>query len=103
MSVSAALAGTCRLKSVGPDRDKVVTTMLQLGPGYRYVVLGYPPFLKDVADDPRIDLTRYDVTAGFGGEGISENMRTYLLRRYRRVVGSYGASDLEINLAARRT
>lgn len=100
MSVSAALAGTCRLKSVGPDRDKVVTTMLQLGPGYRYVVLGYPPFLKDVADDPRIDLTRYDVTAGFGGEGISENMRTYLLRRYRRVVGSYGASDLEINLAA---
>lgn len=100
MSVSGALTGACRLKSVGPDRDKVVTTMLQLGPGYRYVVLGYPPFLKDVADDPRIDLTRYDVTAGFGGEGISENMRTYLLRTYRRVVGSYGASDLEINLAA---
>ncbi|WP_380165132.1 hypothetical protein [Jannaschia sp. R86511] len=100
MSVTSALAGTCRLKSVGPDRDKVVSTMLELGPGYRYVVLGYPPFLKDVADDPRIDLTRYDVTAGFGGEGISENMRTYLLRRYRRVVGSYGASDLESNLAA---
>ena len=100
MSVSSALAGTCRLKSVGPDRDKVVTTMLQLGPGYRYVVLGYPPFLKDVADDPRIDLSRYDVTAGFGGEGISENMRTYLLRSFRRVVGSYGASDLEINIAA---
>ena len=100
MSVTAALAGSCRLKSVGPDRDKVVTTMLQLGPRYRYVVLGYPPFLKDVADDPRIDLTAYDVVAGFGGEGISENMRTYLLRHYRRVVGSYGASDLEINIAA---
>ncbi len=38
--------------------------------------------------------------AGFGGEGISENMRTYLLGHYRRVVGSYGASDLEINIAA---
>ncbi len=100
MSVTAALSSSGRTKSVGPDRDKVVTTMLQLGPRYRYVVLGYPPFLKDVADDPRIDLTGYDVVAGFGGEGISENMRTYLLGHYRRVVGSYGASDLEINLAA---
>lgn len=100
LTVTGALAPACRLKSVGPDRDKVVTTMLQLGPRYRFVVLGYPPFLKDVADDPRIDLGRYDVVAGFGGEGISENMRAYLLRHYRRVIGSYGASDLEINLAA---
>lgn len=42
----------------------------------------------------------YDVTAGFGGEGLSENMRTHLLRSYRQVKGSYRASDLEINLAA---
>ena len=27
-------------------------------------------------------------------------MRAYLLRSFRRVYGSYGASDLEINLAA---
>ncbi len=100
LNVSMALSSTCRIKSTGPDRDKIIHTLRELGPDYRYVVLGYPPFLKDVADDPRLDLSHYDVTAGFGGEGLSENMRSYLLRSYRRVKGSYGASDLEINLAA---
>ena len=100
LNVTMALASSCRIKSTGPDRDKVIHTLQELGTGYRYVVLGYPPFLKDLADDPRIDLTAYDVTAGFGGEGLSENMRAYLLRCFRHVKGSYGASDLEINLAA---
>ena len=100
LNVTMSLADVCRIKSTGPDRDKVIGTIRQLGRDYRYVVLGYPPFLKDVADDPRIDLAMYDVTAGFGGEGLSESMRTYLLRSYRRVIGSYGASDLEINIAA---
>jgi phenylacetate-CoA ligase len=100
LNVSMSLVGVCRIKSTGPDRDKIIATMLGLGRDHRYVVLGYPPFLKDLADDPRIDLASYDVTAGFGGEGLSENMRSYLLRSYRSVVGSYGASDLEINIAA---
>ncbi len=100
MSVSTALGPVTRLKSTGPDVGKVVETMRALGPGYRYVLLGYPPFLKDVADDPRIDLTRYEVAAGFGGEAISESMRSHLLQHYTRVLGSYGASDLEINIAA---
>lgn len=100
LNVTMALASSCRIKSTGPDRDKVINTLHELGTGYRYVVLGYPPFLKDIADDPRIDLTTYDVAAGFGGEGLSENMRAYLLRCFRDVKGSYGASDLEINLAA---
>lgn len=100
MNVSMALADVCILKSTGPDRDKVLDTIRAFGPAYDYVVLAYPPFLKDLADDPRLDLAEYRVMAGFGGEGISENMRTYLERSFTRVVGSYGASDLEINLAA---
>jgi phenylacetate-CoA ligase len=100
LNVSMSLVGMCRIKSTGPDRDKIIATVLGLGRDHRYVVLGYPPFLKDLADDPRIDLASYDVIAGFGGEGLSENMRSYLLRFYRSVIGSYGASDLEINVAA---
>jgi phenylacetate-CoA ligase len=33
-----------------------------------------------------------------GGEGISEGLRTYLLRYFQSVISSYGASDLEINI-----
>jgi phenylacetate-CoA ligase len=100
INVTMALADICRIKSTGPDPDKVIDTIIRLGHDHRYVVLGYPPLLKDIADNPRIDLATYEVIAGFGGEGLSENMRSYLLRSYRKVIGSYGASDLEINIAA---
>ena len=83
----------------GSQIDKIVNTMLEFGPDYRYVVMGYPPFLKCLADDRRIDWSQYVVDAGFGGEGISESLRTYLQRTFKRVVGSYGASDLEVNMA----
>lgn len=39
------------------------------------------------------------MSAIFGGEGISEPMRASLLEVFTSVVGSYGASDLEINIA----
>jgi len=99
MNVSMSLTGSSILKSVGPNIDKIVNTMIEFGPDFRYVVMGYPPFLKSLADDPRIDWSRYTVDAGYGGEGISESLRTYLQRKFQRVVGSYGASDLEVNMA----
>ena len=99
MNVSMSLTTSSILKSIGPNIDKIVNTMTEFGPDFRYVVMGYPPFLKTLADDPRIDWSRYVVDAGFGGEGISESLRTYLQRKFQRVVGSYGASDLEVNMA----
>ena len=99
MNVSLSLTPSSIVKSTGPNLDKIVGTMLEFGPGYRYVVMGYPPFLKALADDPRIDWDKYIVDAGYGGEGISEGLRTYLAKRFKRVVGSYGASDLEVNMA----
>jgi phenylacetate-CoA ligase len=99
MNVSLSLTPSSIVKSTGPNLDKIVSTMLEFGPRYRYVVMGYPPFLKGLADDPRIDWSQFVVDAGYGGEGISESLRTYLGRRFNRVVGSYGASDLEVNMA----
>lgn len=100
LNVSTSLADVCIIKSTGPDITKIVDTMEAFGTDYTYVIMGYPPFLKNLADDPRADLSTYDVIACFGGEGLSENMRRYLLRSFRDVMGSYGASDLEINMAA---
>jgi phenylacetate-CoA ligase len=99
MNVSLSLTPSSIVKSTGPNLDKIVNTMIEFGPDYRYVVMGYPPFLKALADDARVDWSRYTVDAGYGGEGISESLRSYLQRRFQRVVGSYGASDLEVNMA----
>lgn len=100
LNVSVSLSDICTMKSTGPDVDKIVHTLQEFGPGYDYVVTGYPPFLKTLSDDRRIDWSAFHVRAIFGGEAMSEPMRRYLLRSFTQVVGSYGASDLEINMAA---
>lgn len=98
-NTSLSLLEVSRVKSTGPDLTKAIDTLLELGPQFDYVITGYPPFLKQLADDPRVDWSKYNVSAIFGGEGISEPMRRSLLKVFKSVVGSYGASDLEINIA----
>lgn len=100
LNVTLSLNDICIMKSTGPDIDKIVHTLEEFGPGYDYVVMGYPPFLKTLSDDRRIDWSAYRVRAVFGGEAMSESMRRYLLKSFTAVMGSYGASDLEINMAA---
>ncbi len=98
-NTSISLMEISRVKSTGPDLTKVIDTLLELGPKFDYVITGYPPFLKQIADDKRVDFSKYNISAIYGGEGISEPMRKSLLEVFSSVVGSYGASDLEINIA----
>ena len=98
MNVSMSLVDRCVLKSIGPDINKVVGTLRFLGPKYRYVITGYPPFLKVLVDMADIDWKQYDVCAVVGGEGMSEPLRASLNKCFRKTISSYGASDLEINL-----
>ena len=60
---------------------------------------GYPPFLKTLVDTAAIDWSKYDICAVVGGEGMSESLRASLNRAFRKTVSSFGASDLEINMA----
>jgi phenylacetate-CoA ligase len=99
MNVSASLTDLTMIKSCGPDRDKIVSTMREFGPHFTYIITSYPPFLKGLLEDPRLDWSEYDVVCAFGGEGISEGMREHILKTARAVFGAYGASDLEINIA----
>ncbi|HEV7182858.1 MAG TPA: CoF synthetase [Leifsonia sp.] len=99
MNVSTSLTEVTMMKSIGPDRNKIIATMKEFGTGYTYIILSYPPFLKALFEDERIDWAEYDIVAAFGGEGISENMRGHILRYAHSAFGSYGASDLEINVA----
>ena len=98
MNVSMSLAEVGILKSIGPDAAKLENTLKLLGPGYRYILFGYPPFLKAFVDGCDLDLAPFTIDAVVGGEGMSEGLRRYLLKTFRTVVSAYGASDLEINV-----
>jgi phenylacetate-CoA ligase len=77
--------------------------MVELGPGYPYLVVGYPPFLKVLMDEGTrrgMDWSRYEMQALLGGEGNSESLRDYLRRHFRTVYSGYGVTDVEIGLAA---
>lgn len=99
MNVSMSLVDLCVLKSIGPDAAKVIGTLKLLGPKYRYVIAGYPPFLKALVDTADIDWSEFNVCAVVGGEGMSQPLRAALNRCFRKTISSFGASDLEINIA----
>lgn len=103
LTTAIALEANGLVKATGPDVDKILGTMRELGPGYRYLIVGYPPFLKLLLDEGEaagFEWERYRMHALLGGEGNSEALRDYLLRRFRTVFSGYGATDVEIGLAA---
>lgn len=103
VTVGAALEANGIVKSTGPDLDKILHTLRFFGPGHRYLITGYPPFLKrllDYGEEQGLDWSEYHLLGMVGGEGMSEGLRRYLLRRFEKVLSGYGASDLEVGVAA---
>ncbi|MGH7603069.1 MAG: phenylacetate--CoA ligase family protein [Gemmatimonadaceae bacterium] len=90
------------VKNTGPDIAKILHTLRFFGPEYKYLITGYPPFLKhliDVAEEEGFPFEKYTLYGLAGGEGMSEGLRDYLLRRFDKVYSGYGATDLEIGIA----
>lgn len=90
------------VKSIGPDLDKIFSTLRYLGPGYRFLISGYPPFLKhllDEGDRAAFPWADYELHALVGGEGMTEELRDVLLARFVSVYSGYGATDIEIGMA----
>ncbi|MDQ2966315.1 MAG: phenylacetate--CoA ligase family protein [Chloroflexota bacterium] len=90
------------VKSIGPDLDKILSTLGYLGPSYRYLISGYPPFLKhllDEGDRRGFPWTDFELHALVGGEGMTEALRDVLLARFASVYSGYGATDIEIGMA----
>ncbi|HET6347746.1 MAG TPA: phenylacetate--CoA ligase family protein [Candidatus Krumholzibacteria bacterium] len=102
LNMGLALQGNSVVKNTGPDLEKIMHTLAFFGPDYPYLIMGYPPFLKqviDVAETRGFPLHDYRLNALVGGEGMSEGLRDYLLRRFHLVYSGYGATDLEIGIA----
>jgi phenylacetate-CoA ligase len=90
------------VKSVGPDVDKILSTLAFLGPSYRFLISGYPPFLKHLLDEGEqrgFPWADFELHALVGGEGMTEELRDLLLQRFASVYSGYGATDIEIGMA----
>lgn len=90
------------VKNVGPDVDKILSTIEFFGPNYTYLITGYPPFLKHLIDEAanrNFAFNKYRLFGLVGGEGMSEGLRDYLELRFEHVYSGYGATDLEIGIA----
>jgi len=109
MTVHSALVDKNLLISTGPDCEKVLEMIAELGSkGQKIVITGYPSFMSrliDKATEENINLKNYDLTAIVGGEAISEILRDRLTGvdpkspgGFKKVISSYGASDLDINI-----
>jgi phenylacetate-CoA ligase len=69
----------------GNKKDEIFRVVQELGPHYQQVVLlGYPPFIKDVIDSGRaegIEWPRYQPKLVFAGEVFSEEWRDLVCER----------------------
>lgn len=101
INVSMASVLFSKVKSTGPDCDKIQSTIQQFGKEEEYIIMGYPPFLKFFVDTTQLDLKDYKIHMVMGGEAMSEGLRTYLQAKgIEKVFSSYGASDLELNICS---
>ncbi|MDQ1715219.1 MAG: hypothetical protein QOC60_1164 [Frankiaceae bacterium] len=103
VNVSHAMKRIGAVKSCGPDADKCLDVLRLYGTDVRYAVCGYPPFLQQLvrrAADRGLDLTAYDLVGFVGGEGMGEGLRREVEQTFARVWSAYGASDLDIGVAA---
>jgi phenylacetate-CoA ligase len=100
MNITMSCVKFSKIKSTGPDPAKIINTIKQFGAGHNYVIMGYPPFLKRLIDCADLEWDKYNITLIFGGESMTEGMRDYLLNKgIKKIYSSFGASDLELNIA----
>jgi len=102
LNMGIALQRNSIVKNTGPDIRKIFNTLSYFGEKQAYLILGYPPFIKqiiDVALAESFPLKNFTLNAIVGGEGMSEGLRDYLLPYFQNVYSGYGATDMEIGMA----
>jgi phenylacetate-CoA ligase len=94
-----------RLSVIAPGIDiaAMLENIADLGPYYEQVVLvGYPPFVKDLLDQAPSAVLGMDLRILMAGENISERWRDYILKRIGHEGGAghtcliYGTADAGI-------
>jgi phenylacetate-CoA ligase len=94
------------VRNIGPDAQKLIRCITELGDGFTYIIGGYPPFIIELIEYGSklkdFDWTNYKVNIFTGGEGFVEEWRNYVssrLRKGAKIFSDYGAIDLDVGIA----
>lgn len=102
--------------NIGTDTDKVIEVLKSLGTDKKYIITGYPPFLRNLIDEGKekgIDWKKYKLDIVTGGEGFVEEWRDNISSKLAEgaiIRSAYGTSDkglgegfeTELTVAVRR-
>jgi len=93
--------------SPGSDKDQIITIIKKLGSNFDQVIIAaYPPVIKDVVDkgiEENINWKDYKMKFISGGEGYSEEFRSYVYKKMGTLksyltssMNTYGSADAAI-------
>jgi phenylacetate-CoA ligase len=94
------------VKNTGPDPQKIIRCLQELGTGFSYLLGGYPPFIVELIEYGKkltgFNWKDYNIHVFPGGEGFAENWREYVssnLRDGALIFSVYGAIDLDVGIS----
>ncbi|MBI3033452.1 GH3 auxin-responsive promoter family protein [Candidatus Woesearchaeota archaeon] len=96
------------VKNTAEDNDDIIKTLQAFGPKYKYIIAGYPPFIRNMIEEAKkkIDLKQFTIHLLTGGEGVIYGWDEYLQQQLKpgaRIISSYGASDIDIGIGFETT
>lgn len=94
------------VKNIGPDPQKVIQCLMELGSEFTYLIGAYPPFVVDLLDfvnkPDQFNWNDYTIHILSGGEGFVEEWREYVYSKLKKgalIYSDYGAIDLDVGIS----
>lgn len=94
------------VKNIGPDPQKTISFITEMGMDFSYLLGGYPPFFIDLINYGNtlkgFNWKNYKINIFSGGEGFVEEWREYVssnLRQGSKIFSDYGAIDLDVGIS----
>jgi len=94
------------VRNTGPDPQKIIRSLKELGTGFTYLLGGYPPFIVELIEFGKnlkdFNWKEYTIHIFPGGEGFVEEWRDYVssqLKEGALIFSDYGAIDLDVGIS----
>jgi phenylacetate-CoA ligase len=94
------------VKNTGPDPQKIIRSLKELGTEFTYLLGGYPPFIVELIEFGKkinnFSWKDYTINIFPGGEGFVEEWRDYVssqLKEGALIFSDYGAIDLDVGIS----